>query len=83
MDGLVTLKFSIKLFMQKSVSRPCQQIQKQHMRCAWVECKKVKTIKVKTIYSTDKTGPFYNMKSNAMLKFKSEKVLVETDMKIN
>jgi len=43
----------------------------------------VKMIMVKTIYSTDKTGPFYNMKPNAMLKFKSEKVLVEIDLIIN
>jgi hypothetical protein len=38
---------------------------------------------VKTIYTTDKTGPLYNMKPNAMLKFRSEKVLVEIDLKIN
>jgi hypothetical protein len=55
-EGLVTLKISKELFMQKSVS--CQQIQKQHVRCAWVECKNVKKIVVKTIYSTNKTGPW-------------------------
>jgi hypothetical protein len=38
---------------------------------------------VKTIHNTYKTGLFYNMKPNAMLKFKSEKVLVEIDLKIN
>ena len=38
---------------------------------------------VKTAYSTDKTGPVYNMKPKAMLKFKSEKVLVEIDLIIN
>jgi hypothetical protein len=27
-DGFVTLKISIKLYMQMSVGRPCQQIQK-------------------------------------------------------
>jgi hypothetical protein len=48
-----------------------------------VECKNAKKIMLKTIHNTDKTGLFYNMKPDAMLKFKSEKVLVETDLKIN
>ena len=43
----------------------------------------VKRLELKKSTHADKTGPFYNMKPNAMFKFKTEKEPVKTDLEIS